>query len=335
MAFDPDQFIAGSAAPVAEEPKKENKPVSGFDPDAFVASGESIVPATAPGESFAPSTERGVVETGMALAAPAITAYGMSGPAISPAAVYEKGVKPFTQAGAATIGRYIESPLKAGVDVSAMLLGSPVPPVGTLEMGKTLKNTYEAGKTVLNNINEAVSYLPKGIEVEASTFLNDLSPEDKSKLLKDINSKGLDRAIKDFKAPAYLDEYSRAALKATQEAFPSGLTKLGRAMAPVARTAARVAGPAGLAYDIYEAYPYYQQANVPQRLATGEVRQTMNQARMAPLNAPTPAPLTAQEAQNLYQSGDQRLINIYQNDAELKNLMRRRAAERVLPVAPR
>jgi len=98
----------------------------------------------------------------------------------------------------------------------------------------------------------------------------------------------------------------------------------------LARGAARVAGPAGLAYDIYEAYPYYEQANVPQRLQSGEIPRQMQAARRMMLNAPTPAPLTRQEAQNLLASGDQRTIDIYRNDAEVANLIRRKAAQKVL-----
>ena len=98
------------------------------------------------------------------------------------------------------------------------------------------------------------------------------------------------------------------------------------------RGAARVAGPVGMAANVYEAAPYL--AQVGPALATGQPQQSMRDARRSMLNAPTPAPLTRQEAQNLMASGDQRMIEIYKNDAEVANLIRRRAAERVLPVAP-
>lgn len=99
------------------------------------------------------------------------------------------------------------------------------------------------------------------------------------------------------------------------------------------RGAARVAGPVGLAANLYEAAPYLSQ--VGPALATGQPQQNMRDARRSMLNAPTPAPLTRQEAENLMASGDQRMIEIYKNDAELANLIRRKAAERVMgPVAP-
>lgn len=99
------------------------------------------------------------------------------------------------------------------------------------------------------------------------------------------------------------------------------------------RGAARVAGPVGLAANVYEAAPYL--AQVGPALATGQPQQSMRDARRSMLNAPTPAPLTRQEAENLMASGDQRMIEIYKNDAELANLIRRKAAEKVMgPVAP-
>jgi hypothetical protein len=120
------------------------------------------------------------------------------------------------------------------------------------------------------------------------------------------------------------------------EAAPSMLQQAGRMVKPLAMGAARVAGPVGLAYDVSQAMPYLEQAEVGRRTQSGEVGQMMRQARRAQLNAPTAAPLTAQEAANLVASGDQRMMQIYKEDAEIKNLMRRKAAEKVLgPVAPR
>lgn len=90
-------------------------------------------------------------------------------------------------------------------------------------------------------------------------------------------------------------------------------------VAPALGAAARVAGPAGLAYSVYEASPYIQQGG--QELVSGQAQQRMREAQRAVLNAPTPAPLTAQEAQNLIASGDQRLINIYRNDPQVARLL--------------
>lgn len=80
---------------------------------------------------------------------------------------------------------------------------------------------------------------------------------------------------------------------------------------PALRGAARVAGPAGMAYNMYEAYPHLQQANIGPRMQSGEVAQMSRGARQAQMSMPTPAPLSPQEAANLLMSGDQRTIDIY------------------------
>lgn len=80
---------------------------------------------------------------------------------------------------------------------------------------------------------------------------------------------------------------------------------------PALRGAARVAGPAGMAYNMYEAYPHLQQANIGPRMESGEVAQMSRGARQAQMSMPTPAPLKPQEAANLLMSGDQRTIDIY------------------------
>ena len=263
-------------------------------------------------------------------AAPATTAYGFGGKAISPTSIYQQGVKPFIEAGTQTLGKYVQSPIKAGVDVTAMMLGSPVPPVGAMSMYDTMKRTAEASKTVFNNINQALGYLPKGIDVEAATFINGLSPEDQGKLLKDINTKGLDKGLKEFTAPQYLDEAGREALKATQSSIPSTMTKVGRAIVPIMRTAARVAGPVGTAMQVAEAMPYMEQSQIGQRTQSGEVGQLMRGSRNMMLNQPTPQQLTPMEASNLLSSGDRRLIDIYGGEQALQLAIRKKAAEKVL-----
>lgn len=106
-----------------------------------------------------------------------------------------------------------------------------------------------------------------------------------------------------------------------------------RAAGPILHGAARVAGPAGLAYDIYQALPYMAQGG--QELQSGRAAQRMRAARQSMLNAPTPAPLSPGEAENLLMSGDTRMIGIYGGEDKLREIIRRKAAERVMgPVAP-
>lgn len=334
MAFDPDQFISGVRPALVEPAPEEKKKSSGFDPDAYINSGVSQAPTSA--ELGTEQTTSGTEVAGM-VASPAVTAAGFSGPAISPMAVYEQGISPFAKAGVATAGKYIQNPVKAGIDVAAMFMGSPVPPVGTIEMGKTLKNIYGAGQEVASNIDQALSKLPKGIDVEAATFLRGLGPEDQSRLLSEINTKGLDRALKEFQPPAYLDEAGRNALSATQKAIPSGIDKLGRAIAPVARTAARVLGPAGMAYDAYQAQQFAEESQVGPRLAKGEgaIAPQAFRNMNVPYGQGFTNSMTPDQASAVLESGSARDIQAFGGQDYLTQLIRKKAAERVLgPIAP-
>lgn len=82
-------------------------------------------------------------------------------------------------------------------------------------------------------------------------------------------------------------------------------------VAPVVNTVGRVAGPVGLGLNAMEVNRFARETDLGGRLARGEVRDTMRQGQQRMMNAPTPAPLTRQEAANLLASGDERTINIY------------------------
>lgn len=106
---------------------------------------------------------------------------------------------------------------------------------------------------------------------------------------------------------------------------------------PLLRAAARVAGPVGMAANLYEAAPYLSAAGP--ELTSGAAQNRMADAQRMMLNRPTPQPISPQEASNLLQSDDQRTISIYGGRANLEALvrsgLRQKAASKVLgPVAP-
>ena len=110
-----------------------------------------------------------------------------------------------------------------------------------------------------------------------------------------------------------------------------------RVAGPFLKGAAKIAGPVGMAYNMYEAAPYLNQAGP--ELTSGRAQNAMAQAQQMMLNRPTPAPLSPTEASNLLQSNDARTINIYGGRANLEALvksgLRQRAASKVLgPIAP-
>jgi hypothetical protein len=276
----------------------------------------------------------------------AATLAGMAAPAVTAAAYAQptgltqlgkdvvQAARPLTQSLQALPATYAAAPGKAVVDVGAAALGLP-PPYASLQAARGVGNMFSAAGQTMQNLSDVLNRLPPGTDAQAAKFINELRPAEVQKLGQAINTQGLERAIKTFELPGYVSAEARAGLAATQSAFPTGMQKLGAVAGPLVRGAARVAGPVGLAYDVYEAYPYLKQADLGARSASGETANLRQQAQQRPLNVPTPAPLSRQEAQNLYQSGDMRLRQIYQNDAELASLIRRRAAEQVLgPIAP-
>lgn len=116
----------------------------------------------------------------------------------------------------------------------------------------------------------------------------------------------------------------------------SGLGSAARTAGNVGlRVAGRLAGPAGLAMGVKDAFDFAQEAQLGERLAQGQGRLAGQAYRnLANQNVSGYIP-TAQEAANLLASGDERTIQIYGGRDRLKQIvdgaMRGAAAQRVLP----
>lgn len=247
-----------------------------------------------------------------------------------------QAAQPLVEAGKSAAAGYARSPGKAIVDVGAAHLGLP-PPYATYEGFQGAKNLLGAAGQTSKNLSEVFSKLPPGTDRTAAEFINALRPADQTRLLEAINSQGLEKGIKSFEAPRYLTQEAIASLNATKSAFPSGIQKLAQVVGPLARGAARVAGPAGMAYDLYEAYPHLQTARAGAQ--PGDIGQRIQQAQQQArtgygvgYQGPQLAP---QEAQNVLSGGSARDIKYFGGQDRLQQLIRQKAAERVLgPVAP-
>jgi hypothetical protein len=252
MAFDPNAFAAGQSAASNEQPRRR-KPGE-FDPTTFIG---DLAAAPQPPVRGEPTPEK-IAQTGlMGTGSAALTAYGMSGPAITGRMAYDTLGRPILESSGRVFQDYVANPFRAGRDIAASKVAPGIIPAqvarGALpEIGQQLAGL--------------VGQLPKGTDINASSFLNGLQPQDQARFVKEVNEKGLEQAFKSFSPPSYLDETGRAGLAAVQQSFPSGMTKLARGAGLLGRTAARFAGPAGLAmtaYDLYEmgkyAYDKYQQ----------------------------------------------------------------------------
>lgn len=257
MPFDPNAFSANQP-----QPEKEKRPRStGFDPAAFIGD-LSAAPQL---QTYEP-TATGIAETAaLGAGGAAATAYGFSGRAISPGMAYDALGRPILQSAGQKFQQYVANPLTAGRDIAVSKVAPGMVPAQVVR---------GAVPEMAQQIDNILGQLPKGTDVNADQFLRGLSPEDQQRFVRQVQTDGLEKAFKNFQAPAYMDEAGRTALKGVQQAFPSGMAKLGTAAGLVGRTAARFAGPVGLgmaAYDLYElgryGYDQYQRSQQPQPAA--------------------------------------------------------------------
>ena len=102
----------------------------------------------------------------------------------------------------------------------------------------------------------------------------------------------------------------RAAAAAVEK--PSMLTRALKGAAPILSTAARVAGPPLMAYDVYQAGKFAQESELGRRLAEeGAARQAPQAFQNISVSGGGQYDIQPQEAANLLASNDERTINIY------------------------
>jgi len=286
----------------------------------------------APSGDQKPAKEYSATEAATMIATPAASlAYGIES-GYSPEAV-QKVTAPLKKAIPQTFQTYMREPLKAAVDVmTPMVTGGIVPPpYATTEGAKGLYNAYGAAKESISAGSKIASQFADVKDLSNAYHpmrqaIAQAAPGVEAKISEIFRTGGGNQGVKTWLTTTEEGKQflNNPATKGLVEqyigAVPSKLAQAGKILKPIAVTAGRVAGPVGLAYDIYEASPYLEQAQVGQNTASGQVNQMMQAAKQAQLNAPTPAPLTPQEATNLLQSGDQRTIDIYGGAAALQQI---------------
>jgi len=356
MAFDPDEFLATSTTKEAEPEKK-----SGFDVDAFLSEGTKEPEPTAPAEAtagpVAPS-EGSLVGA----VAPAITGYGMGSTGVKQLgqdvyAVTKPLAQSLMEGGRNVANVYKASPIMAPLADAIGMATIGIPPVaasqsamGAYDKYKALEASKNVGSQVLSQgapSTTPVRGAPTTTTIEPYIQMSkSATPEVSQKLTELYGAKtggGGNNAVRSWlnsaegrAAQAANPEFAAKAAEYLK-VVPGYGTQAMKIVSPILKGAARVAGPAGMAYNLYEAAPYLEQAGP--ELTSGRAKNRMVEAQQMMLNRPTPAPLSPQEASNLLQSDDQRTINIYGGRAHLESLVksgiRQKAASKVLgPVAP-
>ena len=236
---------------------------------------------------------------------------------------------------AATAGYRARPLMTAAVDAIGLgTMGAPVASMANSAMGaadqydriKGVSN--QVGKVLSNTPGNPVNYFAMGRAApEAAAILNDL-----------YHNKGGPNAIKAWlQTPEGAKYMKNPAFAQAAEQYMGKVPGLGaqamKVVGPILRGAAKIAGPAGLALNAYDASEFAQQADLGGRLAQGQGR--MAQQAFRNMNIKNSSPITPAEAAAVLQNGSPRDIEAMGGQRTLDALIRQKAASKVLgPVAP-
>lgn len=288
MAFDPDAFL-------------ESKPAAGFDPDAFLAAKETAEEPAMVAETQVPVT------TPEPTAVPQLPVTGY-GPGIgSQLAATNMGktaaamAQPYVRAGQNLVGQYAASPLtKLAPDLAAVSMGVP-PPIAT---SQALQATQQAGQAAMRSrvpppavpTFQSAAPAPTPAQVANNPMLAEMARLQAAAQTETLANRSMIQKI--------------------------AMSKIVQTAAPVLNTAARVAGPVGAAYNLYEAGNMARDTQLGERLAAGQGGRAEQAFRtMNPGFATGTSPklgitgfnntLTTEQARDILASGNQRDIQAF------------------------
>ena len=279
--------------------------------------------------------------------------YGLKPTGFNPQAVGQ-AMSPLKEIIPKTLARYA-APGGLGIgavatDLGAMAFGAP-PPVATFGGLEALKNLPGAVSKTAGEISKSVSTGTPGVSGKPETIdlygeLRDSLRNSKAgdiyeDVMKSNYSKGGNNAVLKglensdrFRAIMSFNPEVAEKFRAYASAVPSKLSQFGRAVTPVLRGAARVAGPVAIAMDINDAAQMARDTQLGERLAQGQGGRAEQAFRnmAVPYGGPQ---IDASQAQNVLQSGSARDIKYFGGQDNLREQMRKKAAARVTgPVAP-
>ena len=293
----------------------------------------------------------GVMGPGFALA-PEFKPTGFDAQAV------KQGLSPLSEAVPKTMGIYKQQPLAGVVDAAAVFgFGAP-PPVASFQGGKGIMalpsavgaTTSEIGK--MTSSGAPIAGSPRTTTMDPYYNLRDAvrragAPE----IYDDIMAKGwqqggggnnavlknLENNSKFQKLLMNNPEVAQA-FESYRGSVPSKMAQMGKVVGPVLRGAARVAGPVAMAADIYQAQQFAEESQLGQRLAQGEgaIAPKAFRSMNVPYGSGFTDTMSPDQASAVLESGSERDITAFGGRDRLRELIRLKAAERVLgPVAPR
>jgi len=168
-----------------------------------------------------------------------------------------------------------------------------------------------------------LSRLPESARNDFYKVIGQLKPDDAARLMEGGAGK-----LKSFKLPDYIGPKGAETFAQIQSQIPSTMQKVGNVVGPIARGAGKVLGPAGMALNVYDAQQMATDTQLGPRLQQGQGQQA--EAAFRNLNTKYGNAMTPIEAQNVLASGSQRDIAAFGGADKLKQLIRQKAAQRVL-----
>lgn len=276
----------------------------------------------------------------------------------------KQGLTPMIEAVPKTLGLYGSKPVTGIADVAAVAMGFP-PPVASYQAGKGIMalpsaisaTTSEIGK--MTSSGEAIPGSPRTTTMDPYFKLRDAvrsagAPEIYDNLMasewkKDANGKpvpgtgGNNAVIKNLENDSKFQKLLKnspevaQAYEAYRGAVPSKMAQVGKVVAPVVRGAARVLGPVGMAADVYQAQEFARESQLGPRLAQGEgaIAPQAFRNMNVPYGRGFTETMTPDQASAVLESGSARDIQAFGGRDYLTELIRKKAAERVLgPIAP-
>lgn len=347
MAFDPDAFIAGKQEQQAPEIAEPTDKKSKFNPSEFIRKSSDYVPTPEP--AMVAETQVEAPQPDMPM--PMGYLPGPTGLKEVGQAAY-KSAQPFVSAvgeGLKKTGEiYKARPIIApAIDIAGTALFG-APPIAGTQSAMSVIDKVKAGKEAATIFGQQMSQgAPKEMLNAAGELITRpetvrpyfemkqaADPKFAQKITEAYGAKtggGGNNAVRALlnSQEGIAARYANPQLAAMADAYLKVVPTYGqqamKVVAPLAKGALKVAGPAGMAYNMFEAGQMARETQLGEKLAGGQGQRAEQAFRN--MNTQYGAPISPQEEQNVMASGSQR---------DIQALIRKKAAERVLgPVAPR
>ena len=299
-------------------------------------------PADAKGaDDLAASAAQTAASAGMSMGPTGLKELGQAGMAAA---------KPLAQASVGPVAAaYKAYPVLAPAVDALGLATVGVPPVAATQSAMGMYDKYkgamEAGKEVSKFTSQgAVTTAPTGSAypetVPGFREMQKANPAVAQKLSEVYQTGGGNNAVRAWLAgpegqAAMKDPRFAAAAEQYAGKVPGVMGQVGRVAGPVLKGAAKALGPVGMGMNLYDAGQMARETQLGQRLAQGQGQGAEQAFRAGPVQNYQGPQLAPQEAQNVLQSGSQRDIKYFGGEDQLKQMIRKKAAEKVFgPVAP-